>query len=243
MSAATVRAQLQAVASRIDFALVPPDDYDEVCEAIEEIGRFGDLGKPTIDVEVGISRDALVEVFSGSSTETVRTRVREAYSRAVNVALAEFPRVIDFYMARKHTGFDVAEVKSARWGIKVTEQMMARNITNSYATFSDQLADIHGHVFLKIGRFEGYAPEEQEVRCTILVNEMRRCLRKLGKKMRWINRIQLGDRPRDFTMAIIAQMIDSSDRSGSIAVHYDHPISKERLTLRVDDLNCEAGAG
>ena len=235
--AAAVRAQLQEVTSRIDFEVVPPDDYDDLCEGIEEIGRLGDLGEPTIDIDVGVSRDALAEIFSESSTEEVHARVREAYSRAVQVAFADYQRVIAFYEARKDTGFDVSDVKSARWGIRATEQMMAKNITNSYATFSNQLADIHRHVFRRVPNLGGYASEEELAQRTrLLLAEMRRRLRKLGKKMSWINRIQPGDRPRDFTMAIFVQMIDPSDRSGSIAVHYNHPISKERLTLRVDDI-------
>ena len=78
-------------------------------------------------------------------------------------------------------------------------------------------------------------PEENEVQRTKLVEEMHARLRKLGKKMSWINGVQLGDRPRDFTMAIFAHMIDRSDRFGGIAVHYNHPIGNERLTVRVDD--------
>ena len=235
VSAAAVRAQLRETASKIDFELVPPDDYDELCEGIDEVGRLGDLGGPTIDVDVRISPDALVEIFSESDPETVRTRARKAYSKAVRVAFGELERVVAFYMARKDTGFDGSEVRSAQWGLKVTEQMMARNITNSYATFSEQLGKIHQHVFLKMARLRGDEQNEEEPRHAKLGEEMRKRLGKLGKKMSWINGIQLGDRPRDFTMAIFAHMVDPSDRSGSIAVHYDHPISKERLTLRVDD--------
>ena len=241
--AAAVRAQLREVASMIDFELVPADDYDELCDGIEEIGRLGDLGEPTIDIDVAVSREALVEIFSESSTDKVRARVRKAYSRAVRVAFGEFQRVIDFYMARKDSGFDVSEVRSAQWDIKRTSQMMAQNITNSYATFSDQIADIHRHVFLKIGKLGGNTSTENDIQRKRLVKDMRGRLRKLGKKMSWINGIQLGDRPRDFTMAIFAQMIDPSYRSGNIAVHYNHPISNERLTLRVDDPIDEAAVG
>ena len=235
VSAAAVRAQLSETTSKIDFEPVPRDDYDELCEGIEEVGRLGDLGKPTIDIDVRISPDALVEIFSGPDTESVRTTAREAYSKAVRVAFGELERVVAFYMARKDAGFDVSEVRSAQWGLKVTEQMMAQNITNSYATFCDQLAEIHHRVFLKTARLGDDRQNEQEPRYAKLGREMRRRLGRLGKKMSWINGIQLGDRPRDFTMAIFAHMVDRSDRSGSIAVHYDHPISKERLTLRVDD--------
>ena len=230
VSAAAVRAQLRETASKIDFELVPPDDYDELCEGIDEVGRLGDLGKPTIDIDVRISPDALVEIFSEPDPENVRTRARDAYSKAVRVAFGELERVVGFYMARKDTGFDVSEVRSAQWGLKVTEQMMAQNITNSYATFSNQLAEIHRRIFLKMGKMDGDRQKHAK-----LGNEMRTRLGKLGKKMSWINGIQLGDRPRDFTMAIFAHMVDPLDRSGSIALHYDHPISNERLTLRVDD--------
>ena len=235
VSAAAVRAQLRETASKIDFELVPPDDYDELCEGIEEVGRLGDLGKPTIDIDVRISPDALVEIFSGPDTESVRTRAREAYSKAVRVAFGELERVVAFYMARKDTGFDVSEVRSAQWGLKVTEQMMAQNITNSYSTFSNQIAEIHRRVFLKMAQLRSNRRNEEEPQHTKLGKQMRRRLGSLGKKMSWINGIQLGDRPRDFTMAIFVHMVDPSDLSGSIAVHYDHPISKERLTLRVDD--------
>ena len=235
VSAAAVRAQLRETASKIDFQLVPPDDYDELCEGIDDIGRLGDLGKPTIDIDVRISPDALVEIFSEPSTERLRARAREAYSKAVRVAFGELERVVAFFMARKDTGFDVSEVRSAQWGIKVTEQMMAQNITNSYATFSDQLAEIHRHVFLKMAKLDDGGRNENELQGSKLGSEMRRRLGRLGRKMSWINGIQLGDRPRDFTMGIFAQMVDPSDRSGSIAVHYNHPISDERLTLRVDD--------
>ena len=235
VSAAAVRAQLRETASKIDFELVPPDDYDELCEGIEEVGRLGELGKPTIDIDVRISPDALVEIFAGPDTESVRTLAREAYSKAVRVAFGGLERVVAFYMARKDTGFDVSEVRSAQWGLKVTEQMMAQNITNSYATFCDQLAEIHRRVFLRMARLGGDRRNEEELRSAKLGREMRRRLGRLGKKMSWVNGIQLGDRPRDFTMAIFAHMVDPSDRSGSIAVHYDHPISNERLTLRVDD--------
>ena len=235
VSAAAVRAQLRETASKINFELVPPDDYDELCEGIDEVGRLGDLSKPTIDIDVRISPDALVEIFSDPDTENVRARARDAYSKAVRVAFGELERVVAFYMARKDTGFDGSEVRSAQWGLKVTEQMMAQNITNSYATFSDQLAEIHSRVFLRMAKLGGDRQNEEEPRHARLGREMRTRLGRLGKKMSWINGIQLGDRPRDFTMAIFAHMVEPSDRSGSIAVHYDHPISNERLTLRVDD--------
>ena len=184
---------------------------------------------------MGFSREALVDIFSEPVTADLRDRVREAYSKAVHLTFGEFDRVISFYENKKDTGFDVAEVQMAQWGLAGPEKMLAQNVTNSYGTFSNILAKIHRDVFLKIGKLSGGTPQENEIQRTKLVKKMRNRLRGLGKQMSWINRIEIGDRTKDFTMAIFAQMIDSADRFGGIAVHYGHPISEEKLTLRVDD--------
>ena len=225
--------------AKIDFEVVPPDVLDDLREEIGKVGQLGTFGEPTIDINVGFARDALVDVFSEPNNEVLRAKVRAAYSRAVHVAFGKSPRLIAFFDHKKGRLKNGSDARMTEWHIKITEQMMAKNITFGYGTFSDQLAEIHKKVFLKVGQLGGNTPEQKEVQRTKLADDMQKRLRALGGKMGWVNKLQFDDEPHDFTMAAFAQMISPADRFGGIAMHYAHPISQERLTLRVDDVIAE----
>jgi hypothetical protein len=234
IAADTLRQHLDHTVDDIAFEVVPASEYSDLISRIVKIGAFGKLSNTSLHIQVALERDALVELFSQDDSDHLADQIKVAWDRAVFSTFADKPRVLRFYQENKEGIDDISEVKRAKWQLKVNEQFICQNTVNCRGTFADILRAIHKKVFLKywaldleIG-MEGAADREK------LQNELRKRLKKLGKKMQWINGIEFAGHPRDFTMAVFANLADKSDRSGSISVDYTHPVSRENMVLRAE---------
>lgn len=216
-SAFDIAQRLVEIKNSLDFDPVPLADFSFLLEAIQRVGALGKLGKPTIDVVYQIDRDALMDVFSTElEPSEVRAALIAAWDRAVVDVFGGLPRVMRFYAAKKESLEDLVELKAAVWDLRLVEQVMCRELIHRRASVTKLLSNMHRHVFRRLeeGKLVGY-------------------LRDLGKQMNWLNSLE-GEVTRNFFMSIFSNLVDESERGGSIVVRYDHPVTQEDMELRAD---------
>ena len=227
--AATVLKSLRGKLADISFQVVEPADLRSLSDDLTQVGELGPLKDVKLDIRLTLAPDALDRFFAQPDSESLRLQVQAAWDRAVHASFSGHPAMLSFYERfREDPGFP-GEASS---GLNRIDYNYASLTINSRGTFSSILRNLHHDVFQALlpGEYVTDAVAER------LQGKLKERLKKLAQKMRWISGFEFPEEDeRDFTMAIFANLVDESARSGSIAVSYTHPITGETMELRAAD--------
>ena len=224
--------QLDHILGGIAFEVIHPSALQDLREDLRTIGQLGTLPGTSLILRVYLSPSALYQIFTDGTSETMVGDVETAWDDAVHSTFENKLELLAFYDRHKTDRQGVPP-----WGTVKTAALTriewndAFHVINSRGTFTRILRDLRHNVFQALSTGDRLEPTLK----ARLKKKLDKGMKRLAEKMRWVNGIEHGNNQRDFIMTVFANLADASDRSSSLVVSYTHPVSQQRMNLRVDE--------